>query len=324
MEPLMPRLLQICNVGRIVGGTAACAWTVTRALAEWEHHVLFLSPPDRETVETFAPVPASFAAKSLAEPIATICPDAILLHNTSAERLPHKSAVPTVLYLHSQISSPASADITLCCSHWLARRMRRPPECALWQAVPKVYPAGRRDPASLVVGRLCTPQAKKWPHNILPIYAELAAKHPRIRWEFVGCPSELQSRLAAACRGRAVFHPAGWEQRAHLARWHALLYSNPAVPESFGRTAAEAMRAGCIPVVDRLGGFLEQVPTGCGFLCDSPADFDDALTNLADRDIRQVMSHRAEQHADEQFSLKRFAGRLRSVFGSLISENTTG
>lgn len=313
----MPHLLQVCNVGRIVGGTAACAWTVMRALPEFEHRVLFLSPPDRKTVDAFAPVSANFAARSLAEEIAAIRPDAILLHNTSAERLPRKTDVPTVLYLHSQISTLTPADVTVCCSHWLARRMRRPPECVLWQAVPKVSFAQQRDPSKLVVGRLCTPQAKKWPGAIVPFYADLAAKYPQIQWEFIGCPSELRISLTTACRGRAAFHPAGWEQRTHLARWDALLYSHPAAPESFGRTAAEAMRAGCIPVVDRLGGFIEQIPTGCGFLCDSPVDFEDALTKLTDHDVRQAISCRAEQHADEQFSLERFAGRWKEVFGSL-------
>jgi glycosyltransferase involved in cell wall biosynthesis len=151
---------------------------------------------------------------------------------------------------------------------------------------------------------------KKWPPTIIPFYAELATQFPDIAWEFVGCPGEWQSALTAACRGRTVFHPAGWRQRTLLSRWDVLLYSNPALPESFGRTAAEAMRAGCIPVVDRLGGFIEQIPDDCGFLCSSPADFARALDQASDVAVRRTMSRRAPSHADHHFSLRRFRHRL--------------
>jgi glycosyltransferase involved in cell wall biosynthesis len=187
----------------------------------------------------------------------------------------------------------------------------------LWQAVPRPKATGAEqllsEPRSgqrLIIGRICTPQARKWPAAIIPFYAELTRRLPRQRlaqWEFVGCPAELQPRLLAACGGQAVFHSAGWQQRHRLADWDVLLYSHPNLPESFGRTVAEAMRAGCIPVVDRLGGFVEQVPAGCGFLCDGIDDFAAALAKLSEAAARHELSQAAQHHANEKFSLRRFA-----------------
>ena len=56
------RLLQVCNVGRIVGGTAACAWSITRAFPDLEHHVAFLSSITDETQRGFAGTHVCIAA----------------------------------------------------------------------------------------------------------------------------------------------------------------------------------------------------------------------------------------------------------------------
>lgn len=313
-----PRLLQVCNVGQIVGGTAACAWTVTRALPEFEHHVWFFSPPDRETVAAFSPCQVCYHPTPSAEKILALRPQLILLHNTSRTRWPHRIAIPTVLYLHSAIRDPAQADRTMCCSHWLAQQLQRDEHCVVWQAVPKSRSDRfdscdrERTKQMLTVGRICTPIARKWPRDVIPFYEFLAWNCPSICWEFVGCPTSMQGSLWKACRGRAEFYPAGWHQRARLRNWDVLLYSNPRLPESFGRTVAEAMRVGCIPVVDRLGGFLEQVVDGSGFLCGNRNQFAFALKQLADEDVRRSMSERAQLSADERFSLARFSQDFRT------------
>jgi glycosyltransferase involved in cell wall biosynthesis len=74
------------------------------------------------------------------------------------------------------------------------------------------------------------------------------------------------------------------------------------------------MRSGCIPVVDRLGGFIEQIPHDCGFLCSSLDEFAAALDRLSDDKFRRAMSERAIKHANEQFSLPRFAADLQMWF----------
>jgi hypothetical protein len=321
------KLLQVCNVGRIVGGTAACAWTVTRALPAFEHHVAFLSPPDAETVFAFAPTPVSSYSVIADIDLAKLRPDAVLLHNTPRSRWRAASLAPTVQYLHSEIADPMGADATLCCSQWLAQRIGLPADRVLWQAVGKVPRGGGFRPPragarcrrhELRVGRICTPTARKWPRAMLPFYRNLASRCHDVRWEFVGCPANLQAALQSACGHRAAFHPAGWRQRARVAEWDVLLYSNPVLTESFGRIAAEAMRAGCVPVVDRLGGFAEQIPPDCGFLCEGVEQFAAALEQLADSEFRRRMSQRAARHADENFSLAHFARKLLHWFDVVL------
>lgn len=288
---------------------------MTRALPSFRHRVLFLSPPDRETIEAFAPVPVSWKSTVTPRDIERVEADVVLLHNVSAARVVGKLPAPAVLYLHSAIDRPVRAEVAVCCSYWLASRLGMPPWRVLWQAC-ELNGAGRwaakRQRRGLVVGRICTPVAKKWPTSVVSFYAELADRCPDIAWEFVGCPASLQPKLRVACRDRIRFYPAGWQQRELLIGWDAMLYSHPAVVESFGRTAAEAMLAGCIPVVDRRGGFIEQIPPDCGFLCDTIDEFAAALRKLRDDDVRQTASARGQQHAQAWFSLPRFARDLVS------------
>lgn len=308
------RLLQVCNVGNIVGGTAACAWSVTRGLPDWEHMVAFPGRPTDETERAFQPARLTVLRQVTPQAVRTLGADAVLLHNTSAARCPEPLPVPTVQYVHSRIS-PADADATLYCSEWLAAAHG---VCGpvLYQGVPRPLCGDAvRDRRSLrdgmVVGRLCTPTARKWPVELVHWYGRLAQRFPDVRWEFVGCPAGLVEPLREACGHRADFLAAGWAARSHLWRWDALLYHHPSLAESFGRTAAEAMRAGCIPIVDRRGGFIEQVPAACGFLCSGEADFLEALEQLHDAGYRWRMSRACRAHADERFSLQRFGRSLR-------------
>jgi glycosyltransferase involved in cell wall biosynthesis len=138
-----------------------------------------------------------------------------------------------------------------------------------------------------------------------------------VEWEFVGCPFVLRPRLNAACGGRAAFHESGWSARQHLHRWDALLYHHPTLTESFGRTCAEAMRCGCIPIVDDRGGFREQIagPTRPGFLCEDFTAFDRAVAALDDPATRTKIGQAARTRA-ERFSLAQFAERFVALLRS--------
>jgi glycosyltransferase involved in cell wall biosynthesis len=170
--------------------------------------------------------------------------------------------------------------------------------------------------SSLVVGRICTPSARKWPTELVPFYRDLSERHPEVRWEFVGCPTDLQARLGEAVSDRATFVPASFEARRRYWNWDVLLYHHPTLTETFGRTVAEAMRAGCIPVVDDRGGFREQIAEGTGFLCAELAEFSSALSQLEEMGERRGRSRRCRAHADERFSLERFRRELREKFRS--------
>ncbi len=308
------RMLQVCNVGRITGGTAACAWTIARSLPEVTHTVVFLSRTTAETRAAFADCRIEQWAQVTPESVTSCAADLVILHNASARRVAGPLPAATVLYQHSYIT-PAANDLTVYCSRWLAEQCGAGKDAVLYQAVPlPTERNGRFDTRSLrespVVGRLCTPTRRKWPVELVAFYAELAQRHPEVSWEFVGCPDTLQSPLNAACGGRAQFFPASWSARDRLWHWDALLYHHPTLTESFGRTAAEALRAGCIPIVDRRGGFIEQIAEGCGHLCTSIEEFSAALGTLDDHGQKLRQSRACRAHGDRWFSLERFRGEF--------------
>jgi len=308
------KLLQVCNVGRIVGGTAACAWSITRAFPDIEHNVAFLSPISEETKAAFAGARLSRRDRITDAFVRDLRCDAVILHNTASVRVEPIEAAWTLQYVHSK-GPRAAADCTRYCSLWLARQClgdRATSNDVLYQCVPR--PVGRSRCEAphrpLVVGRLCTPTAAKWPASLTGFYADLAARLPWVRWEFVGCPPELESALRSACNGQAVFHQAGWNARSHLARWDALLYHHPSMTETFGRVVAESMRAGCVPIVDARGGFLEQVTGSTGWICSTATEFSDAIEQLGDPARRFEIVAQARRRGEELFSLASFRERL--------------
>ena len=319
------RMLQVCNVGRITGGTAACAWTIARAFPDVEQHVAFLSPPCDATRRAFSGCSLHTWKRVDARDAARIDADVLVLHNIAPQQAGTLRA-PTMQYVHSR-GTRAKADVTLYCSAWLAAECGRGSDArVLYQPVPKppapVDGERRSLRERMRVGRLCTPTARKWPEDIDGFYQRLARRFPEVDWEFVGCPPEMQGRLNEACAGRGTFIPASWSARSRLWTWDALLYHHPQLTESFGRTAAESMRAGCIPIVDRRGGFTEQIADGTGFLCEHEDGFCEVLQSLSDPNVRLRMSRAAMAHADQTFSLQRFRSdllRLLAAFGANVA-----
>ena len=308
------KILQICNVGQIVGGTAACAWTLTRSLPSCQHHVVFLSSISEETDLAFSGCRVEQWKQVTASAVNSVNSDVVILHNISCSRVERRLPAVTIQYLHSKIS-PASADLTLFCSEWLAQLYGADSHNVCRQAVPRPKRQNgvhqtrslRTDP---VIGRICTPQRRKWPDETVEFYTGLANQFPNVQWEFVGCPRKLQPALRHACDGKAGFLSASWAARSRLWFWDAMLYHHPTLTESFGRTVAESMRAGCVPIVDDKGGFSEQVPEGCGFLCKNERDFPNAVGQLISPANRWRISRTCRVHADEQFSLARFGKEI--------------
>lgn len=309
-------LLQVCNVGDICGGTAACAWSVIRALPHMQHSVVFLSRVTAATRTAFEGVQVYPSNRVTERLLRDSDPDVCLLHNTSADRFVAQTSMPLIQYQHS-VGHRQPADVHAACSNWLKDQIPGSP-AVLYQGVPEPPRPQTRHVRELrdrlVVGRICTPAARKWPAELIPFYEHLARQHPQIDWEFVGCPQELESPLRTACQGRARFHEAGWSARSLLWTWDVLLYHHPLLTESFGRTVAEAMRAGCVPVVDARGGFAEQVSPETGVLCKTPTEFDSALTGLTERENWLGKSRAAREVATSRFSLATFSLQLRRMF----------
>ncbi|MFN0196414.1 MAG: glycosyltransferase [Planctomycetaceae bacterium] len=314
------RLLQVCNVGKITGGTAACAWSITRSLPQCEHLVAFLSPITAEARAAFAHCQLFEWREVTQLAVARCDPDAIILHNTLAGRWEYPLGAPTIRYVHS-LGRPGNEDQRWYCSRWLAKQCGEPGGIVCRQSVPRPLRPAEETHRELrlhpVVGRLCTPRLRKWPRELIGFYRRMSELFPSIQWEFVGCPSALQAPLAEVCRGHASFLPAGWMQRSRMWHWDALLYHHPTLTESFGRTAAEAMRAGCIPIVDARGGFIEQIAHETGYLCADVDDFAAALRVLLDPEERRRRSERCRDHADRVFSFTRFGHDLRELLDGL-------
>ncbi len=333
------RLLQVCNVGNIVGGTAACAWTTVRALPEWEHLLWFRTRPTAATRRHFQGCQIKWGARLSSDQLRALGADVILLHNTPAAAVSWGSGLPiklpsVVQYAHSAGRDLAGGHARLACSRYLASQLGWTEDEVLLQGVP--IPEGSSQPDlreradRWLIGRLCTPTARKWPAELIEFYRHLATRHPQVDWEFVGCPEALQPSLrrailevpteeTASGRERIRFLPAGWEARSRLLHWHALLYSQPSLPETFGRVCAEAMRCGCVPIVDRQGGFVEQVQAGTGWLCGSPEEFAERLGGLCKPGVWRELSGACRQLGDRLFSLQSYRTRLLRVFHRILS-----
>jgi len=313
------RLIQVCNVGNVVGGTAACAWSVTRALPDAEHTVVFRSAPTAETKAAFADCHIEVASKIEPGLLKKLSGDFLMLHNVSSQHVfwdRDLSGVrmPVLQYAHSAFQGHAHSDLMVACSQFLAQKMGRRELQVVYQGVPvPEEKSGKREWRSseeLIVGRICTPCRQKWPGWLVPFYQRMAERFPKFRWEFVGCPESMQAEFSRACHQQAVFYEASWGARKYLNRWHLLLYHNRDITETFGRTVAEAMLVGCVPVVDDAGGFCEQIGSRNGFLCEQPDDFLDALKVVANRDEWGRRSKGCQDSAEACFSHRAFRKRL--------------
>lgn len=291
------RLLQVINVASLTGGTGACAWTITRALSDWDHEVIVVNSGRRGALPALAdafgcPVIADRAAlqPALDRPRS---PDVVMFHNTdggliASLRIPKRSR--TFYYHHSNFRDCKRAanmcDSMAVVSRYLARQLSANDSDVLYQPVPVPPGVQSRSSNQLpVIGRICTPSPRKWvPADLLGLYDAVSKAFPgRVAFEFVGCPDTLQDPVRHACGGRATFHNAGWLQRSRLWDWAAMMYHNPTLPETYGRTVAEAQLAGCVPIVTNHGGFVEQIePSRTGFLCSTRDQFVEAVGRVLD------------------------------------------
>jgi glycosyltransferase involved in cell wall biosynthesis len=317
------RLLQIARRPEITGGSVGCAWTICQALPDWSH-VLFCCSPG----EVPEPIRDAFAGhRLLAGPMVTAAvlraaaPDVIFLHNVTDEQMAPEllADVPAFFYCHGSYSEGfrtpsaglmATSTRVFCVSEFLAGQLGF--QDGVWYQPVSSPPAGGepRTRQPLVVGRLCNPRRENWPASLAGFYRRLASWCPYVRWEFVGCPAELRSELDEACGGGAVFHEAGLAARGHLRRWHAMLYHTEVI-HAYGRTICEAQQAGCVPVVDRRGGFVEQIDSGrTGYLCETVDHFAAALGELRDAERRRTLALAACEAGDHRGSLERWRRRF--------------
>ncbi|WP_437185085.1 glycosyltransferase [Planctomicrobium sp. SH668] len=127
-------------------------------------------------------------------------------------------------------------------------------------------------------------------------------------------PGLDEGRIVSGMSSTSTLSSSELGRSSSPARWDALLYHNQQVTESFGRTVAEAMRGGCVPIVDAQGGFLEQITSGDnGFVCRQMDDFHLALKRILDPCERWKLSKNAMRFADERYSLANFSSRFERL-----------
>lgn len=322
------RLLQVAKRPEIVGGTIGCAWSICQALPDWSHAVFccWAGEVPQRTRDAFAADATELhvAPAVTAEALRRIAPDVILLHNVDDRDLPPEllpEGVPAFYYCHGSYDGRmdgssglrAASRAVFCVSEFLARQVGL--EGTAWYQPVPPPPDGAPlpDPAPLVVGRLCNPRAENWTVEVVDIYRKLAQRCPGVRWELVGCPVERREALVEAC-GEVVFHEAGLEARRHLRRWHAMLYHTP-VTHAYGRTLCEAQQAGCVPIADRRGGFIEQIEHGrTGYLCETVDELAAALEELREPERWRACAAAAREAGAARGSLPRWRARFLELW----------
>ncbi|MCC7422014.1 MAG: glycosyltransferase, partial [Planctomycetaceae bacterium] len=279
------KLLSVANVGTLLGGTGACTYSCVKALPDWQHSVVFFGGMDNGLEDRFG-CEVRKATAITPQLIDEIKPDVILFHNTNPERMP--SSFPegclTVFYQHSAVMSLRESrrrcNLVLSVSHHLAKQANIREDFVLYQPVPVPPAEGERK--RITLGRMSTAANKsKW-EGAEAFYESLSlVMRSNYELEFVGAPESFEANARQTFTlGRGSFHPASVAARRLLWTWAGMLYSSP-VEESYGRTVCESQRAGCIPIVDRKGGFIEQIRHGeTGFLCSSIDEFADAARKV--------------------------------------------
>lgn len=285
------KLLSVANVGTIIGGTGACCFSCVKSLPDWEHAVVFLSGWNTGLKDQFG-CDVLFRTSVTPQLIDEVKPDVILFHNTAANRMPSHipGEVLTVYYQHSAALACREArrkcDLFLTVSQHLAKLAGIDSDLVLYQPVPCPPNSTGTTRNTVAFGRICTPNGGKW-EGQNEFYASLSSAVdalslvrgplPKLQADFVGAPDTF----LPSARDMGRFIPASWEARSLLREWSAMLYHHPTITETYGRTVCEAQRAGCIPIVDARGGFVEQIEHGkTGFLCSSVNDFADALCRV--------------------------------------------
>jgi len=330
------KLLQICNVANICGGTFGCVYSIAKCLPDWEHEAIAVNSGEGsvggETAELFPGKVSRKRPPLTSKLFESSNPDVIIFHNTAEHVVPQHlpAGTPRFFYQHSASGACKGArrrcDVFWCVSKALSDIVGIDYEMVLYQPVPcppkivldkmGVRDTGRKH---LVVGMICNADKAKWKESV-DIHDFLHREHPDIWWEFVGCPDGLVDETKSACDNRATFIDIAYESRRRMWQWDIMLYHSK-IPESYGRTVCEAQRTGCIPVVTKLGGFKEKIVNGQdGFLCAHHEDFSIALRILKQDDIRKQMSENAMESGSSRGSLKSWRNSFLNWFQASLEK----
>ena len=305
-------ILWVNNSSSPYGGTLWATADGIKAFPDARHSVLTFGGDFSEdarrilgmNTDTYRSVSVARAAKDSQA-------DLIIYQNTSASNMPVRQPDNTcsIYYQHSAYPGPlpgSKCSIHLCVSQYLAGLMGMPEHSVLYQpvSVPPEVPETRMVSQGL---RICTPNPKKWQQQDILPYLSALGEHTL---SLVGAPEGLTEHPCASGT-----YPPSLDARS-LLHTHGFLFYTSKLPETYGRTVCEAQRAGCIPIVSRRGGFVEQIDNedgpDYGFLIDTPESLSEALR--AYRENPEFWSEHVKKRGDERGSLQAFReGILRRL-----------
>ncbi|HUS15695.1 MAG TPA: glycosyltransferase [Chloroflexia bacterium] len=163
-------------------------------------------------------------------------------------------------------------------------------------------PDGQRECLALTVGGI-------WRENLLRKgllpFVQAAALCPDVRFIVAGRAYDDSLAVLQRAAGPNVEFT-GFLPDADLASLYARasVYVQPSLHEGFGLSVAEAMSAGCVPVVTRAGA-LPEVVGDCGIYCESNAPAAVAAAIRKGLAARPDIRRRARQRIIDDFPLER-------------------
>jgi glycosyltransferase involved in cell wall biosynthesis len=197
----------------------------------------------------------------------------------------------------------------------IERNVGLPPErvTVIHHGVPDPFgslPEGRREPLALTVGHLLRTTLGQKGHQG---FVEAAALLPEVRFVLAG---KWHDDAIELLRARATENVSftGWLRREELDDYYrrAAVYVQASRHEGFGLAVAEAMLAGCIPVVTDVTAMPEVVgDAGIKIASGSAADVADGVRRALAAD--EGAHRRARERVLAEFPLEARARRLRGV-----------
>jgi glycosyltransferase involved in cell wall biosynthesis len=210
-------------------------------------------------------------------------------------------------------------------SHYAAGEVRAIPGMdsaqvtVVYHGIPDPFgalPGKPPEPLALTVGIV---DERNLDRKGLQPFVAAAALLPGVRFVLVGrWDGAAVERLRAA--GGPNVTLTGWVEEAELREWYrrATVYVQPSLHEGFGMSVAEAMLAGCVPVVTAAGA-LPEVVDAAGVLIDSAAPRDVAAGVERALAMDDEARRRARERVIERFPLAQRGEALRRVVSETLA-----
>lgn len=187
------------------------------------------------------------------------------------------------------------------------------------------FDQGQRDYDIVFVGRLAP---VKQPHHVIEVIKRLAARQPGVRAAVVGDGPLMESTRQAAIENglerNVDFLGHRDEVPEILQRSKVFLLTSKS--EGLSIALAEAMTAGCVPVVADVGDLRDLVKNGLTGWLVPPGDFDAYASRidelLGDEALRQTLSQNAREDALGLTALENVTARWESCLRTILHPAT--